>query len=204
MSPVRSHIPAIFVKAVIRSFHKYMTLHFHKHTKLFDNCQYAGSTEYFSFSEAKDNKGFIEINVDKKKINSKFIKIKNRDFFDLEPIKCNNKNLDQIMESIEYRINSLNPKNKIFRIKLEEISSLMYRGIDFEKIKNLCKNATHYEIKASIKKGNNGNIIKNSKIDALSREYTYFLNNQNLKERQLFLELGMKYIEKIESKNEDK
>jgi hypothetical protein len=108
------------------------------------------------------------------------------------------------MDSIEFVINNINPKNKIFRITLEEIPSVIYRGIDFEKIKILCKDATHYEIKANIKNDNNEKIIKNSKIDAINKEYTNFIKNQDLKEKRLFLELGMKYIERIESKREDK
>ena len=178
--------------------------HYHKYTKLSNNCHYAGSTEHFSFSEAKDKKGFIEIHLEKNKINTKFIKIENRIFLDLDPIICSNINLDQIMESIELKIKNIKPKNKIFRIKLEEIPSTIYSGIDFEKIKNLCKDATHYEIKANIKSDSNTEIIKNSKMGALSKEYAYFMKDQNLKEKKLLLELGMNYIQRIESKKEDK
>ena len=178
--------------------------HYHKYTKISSNCQYAGSTEHFSFSESKNEKGFIEIHLEKNNINSKFIKIENRVILDLEPIICSNLNLDQIMKSIELQIRGIDPKNKIFRIKLEKIPTTIYRGIDFEKIKNLCKDATHYEIKANIESKTDEKTIINSKIDALAKEYTYFMNNQNLKEKQLLLELGLKYIERIESKNEDK
>ncbi len=174
--------------------------HYHKHTKISDNCQYAGSTEHFSFSEAKDDKGFIEITIDKKNFNIKFIKIENRTIIDFDPIICENLNLDQIMGSIIFKINSINPKNKIFRIKLEKIPTAIYRGIDFEKIKNLSKYATHYEIKANIINDTNGKLINNSKIDALAKEYTNFIKNQNLNDKKLLMELGMNYIEKIESK----
>ena len=173
--------------------------HYHKYTKISNNCQYAGSIEHFSFSEAKDKKGFIEINLEKKSIKTKFIIIENRPFFDLEPIKCNNKNLDQIMKNLELKIKKINPKNKIFRIKLDKIPLTLYRGIDFEKIKNLCKNATHYEIKANIINDDNSKIIKNSRIDALTKEYAYFMKDQNLREKKILYDLGMKYIDKIQS-----
>jgi len=194
-------IPDKYLK---RSFDYIALGHYHKHTKLSNNCQYAGSTEHFSFSESKDKKGFIEIHLEKNKINTKFIKIENRTILDLEPIECLNLNLNQIMESIELKIKKIDPKNKIFRIKLEKIPTITYRGIDFEKIKNLCKDATHYEIKANIESNNEEKITKNSKMNALAKEYTYFINDQNFKEKQLLLELGMNYIERIESKNEDK
>ena len=178
--------------------------HYHKYSKISNNCQYSGSTEHFSFSESKDEKGFIEIILKKNNINTKFIKIKNRDMLDLKPINCKNLNLEQIMESIELKIKKNNPKDKILRIKIENIPIELYRGIDFEKIKNLCKNATHYEIKVDIENKTDEKIIQNSRINSISREYKDFINNKNLKEKKLLLELGMKYIEKIESKNDNK
>jgi DNA repair exonuclease SbcCD nuclease subunit len=178
--------------------------HYHKHTKMSTNCQYAGSTEHFSFSESKDEKGFIQIILEKNKINTKFIKIKNRIILDLEPIICKNLNLEQIMASIELKIKKINPKNKILRIKLEKIPTEIYRGIDFEKIKSLCKGATHYELKVNIENKTENKIIQNSKIDSLSKEYTDFINKNDFNEKKILYELGMKYIEKIKSKNEDK
>jgi DNA repair exonuclease SbcCD nuclease subunit len=174
--------------------------HYHKHTKISKNCQYAGSTEHFSFSEAKDDKGFIEIQLEKNNINTKFIKIENRTIIDLDDIVCDNFNLDQIMDSIENKINKINPKDKIIRIKLEKIPTSIYRGIDFEKIKNLCKDATHYEIKANILNENNEKILMNSKMEVLTKEYSNFIKDQNLKDEKLLLELGINYIEKIETK----
>lgn len=178
--------------------------HYHKYSKISNNCQYAGSTEHFSFSESKDEKGFIQIILKKNNINTKFIKIKNREILDLKPINCKNLYLEQIMESIELIIKKNNPKDKILRIKLENIPIELYRGIDFEKIKNLCKNATHYEIKVNIENKTDDKIIQNSRINSISSEYKDFINNKNLKEKKLLLDLGMKYIEKIESKNENK
>jgi DNA repair exonuclease SbcCD nuclease subunit len=174
--------------------------HYHKYTKISKNCQYAGSTEHFSFSEAEDDKGFIEIHLEKNNINTKFIKIENRGIIDVEAIVCDNLNLDQIMDSIENKINKINPKDKIIRIKLEKIPTSIYRGIDFEKIKNLCRDATHYEIKANILNENNEKILMNSKMEVLTKEYSNFIKDQNLKDEKLLLELGINYIEKIESK----
>jgi DNA repair exonuclease SbcCD nuclease subunit len=174
--------------------------HYHKYTKISKKCQYSGSTEHFSFAEAKDDKGFLEIKLEKNKINSKFIKIENRDIIDFDSIICDNLNLDQIMDAIEYKINKIKPKNKIFRIKLEKIPTAIYRGIDFEKIKNLCKDATHFEINANIISDNNTKIFKSSKMDKLTKEYSSFIKDQNLKDEQILLDLGINYIEKIESK----
>ena len=54
-------IPKFFLK---KNFDYIALGHYHKNTKITENCQYAGSTEHFSFSESKDKKGFIEINLE--------------------------------------------------------------------------------------------------------------------------------------------
>ena len=43
-----------------------------------------------------------------------------------------------------------------------------------------------------------------SKIDVLVNEFKLFLENQNIKERETLLELGLGYIEKIEARDEGK
>lgn len=176
--------------------------HYHKYTKISDRCQYAGSLDHFSFSESKDKKGFIEIILKDNKIMTKFIEIKNRPFLDLEPILCNDINLDEIMKSIEKKIINIKPKNKILRINLEKIPLTLYRGLDFELIKNICKNATHYEIKTNFINEKNSKLVQNSKIDDLSKEYNIFMKNQKLKQNKILLDLGIKYIKKIESEKE--
>jgi len=45
---------------------------------------------------------------------------------------------------------------------------------------------------------------KSSKIDALTNEFKQFIENQNLKDKKLILDLGIGYIEKIESREEGK
>ena len=190
----------IIPKNFLKNEFDYIALgHYHKYTKISDNCQYAGSTEHLSFSESIDKKGFIEINLDDENLKTKFIEIKNRPFLDLEPIMCDNKNTNEIMEIIELNIKKINPKNKVIRVKLENIPLTQYRGIDFEKIKKLCKNATHYEMKANIITNINSKKMDNKRIDSIAKEYNFFIKDQLFKDKKIFLDLGLEYIERIES-----
>ena len=95
-------------------------------------------------------------------------------------------------------------KEKTFRITLEDIPAPTYRGLDFGEIRKLGSKAVHYEIKADIiKEGETGTSV-GSKIDVLVNEFKLFLENQNIKERETLLELGLGYIEKIEARDEGK
>ena len=108
------------------------------------------------------------------------------------------------MIKIKGLITKIKPKGKIFRIKLEDIPSHIYRGIDFGEIKELSNEAVHYEIKADFIKDGNSKSGENSKIDALALEFETFIKNQEIEEKETLLKLGIEYIEKIETRNRGK
>jgi len=178
--------------------------HYHKYTKLSKNAYYAGSTEALTFADAGNQKGFIELELIDKKLRQNFVHLKNRIMIDLNPIRCKDLTLDEIMGKIKGLITEIKPKDKVFRIKLEGIPSHIYRGIDFGEIKELSNEAVHYEIKADITKDSNSKSGENSKIDALTLEFETFIKNQEIEEKETLLKLGIEYIEKIETRNRGK
>ncbi len=178
--------------------------HFHTFTKLAVNAFYAGSTERFTFTDAPDRKGFIELDLSKGTVKPKFIELQNRPMTDIQPIKCSNLKLDEVMKKIKETVNEINPTEKTFRITLEGIPAHIYRGLDFNEIRQLSKDAIHYEIKANVAKEGDATQETASRIDALAREFKHFLDNQQLQEKEILLDLGVGYIEKIEAKTEGK
>jgi DNA repair exonuclease SbcCD nuclease subunit len=192
------------IKTLCQDFDYIALGHYHSYTKLANNAFYSGSTERFSFTEANDKKGFIELEFLNGKIKQKFIELKIRPMIDFPPIECLNLKLDEVIKKIKDSIKKIDPNNKTFRITLDEIPSHIYRGLDFLEIKKLSNDAVHYEIKANVVKEGGLKTIINSKIGSLTNEYKQFIESQNLKEKDTLLKLGLNYIEKIESKNEDK
>jgi len=178
--------------------------HYHKFTKLADNAYYSGSTEKFSFSDASDKKGFIEIKLVDDNLDVKFIKLNIREMKDLKPIKCTNLKLAEVMSKIRQTMQEIKPDEKTFRITLDDVPSHIYRGIDFGEIRKLSSKAVHFEIKANVKKEGETEKSSTSKIDALTNEFKRFVESQDLKERDTILELGICYIEKIEAREEGK
>ena len=178
--------------------------HYHKFTKLANNAYYSGSTERFSYNDAPDEKGFIESELTDGKIKSSFIKLKIRPMVDPEPIKCSNLRLEEIMKKIKDTVKQINPTKKTFRITLDNISQQIYRSLDFSEIKKMSRNAIHYEIKANVIKDGESTFSTTEKIDSLTIEFKQFLENRDIKEKKNLLELGIGYIEKIESREEGK
>ena len=178
--------------------------HFHKYSRINQKTYYAGSTECFTFADANEKKGFIELVLSDRKINHKFIRLKNRSMIDITPINCSNLKVDEVMVKIKKTIDQINPKDKIFRIILQDIPSHIYRGIDFREIRKISSDAVHFEIKTDIIKDEYSNLIRGSKLDALSTEFKIFMKNQNIAEKENLLRLGLDYISKIETKKEEK
>jgi DNA repair exonuclease SbcCD nuclease subunit len=178
--------------------------HFHRYTKISNNTFYAGSTERLTFTDAPDKKGFIEIDLSKKGLKTKFLELKNRPMVDVKPIKCSNLKIDEVMKKIRQTVKQIDPKQKTVRMTLDEIPSHIYRGIDFNELKKQTSNAIHFEIKANIIKEDTKEIQTSSKIDKLASEFKLFLENSELEDKKLLLEMGIGYIEKIEAINEGK
>lgn len=178
--------------------------HFHRFAKLASNAFYSGSTERFTFTDAPDKKGFLELELSNGKLKHKFIELENRPMVDPKPIKCSNLKLAEVMKKIKEIVKEIKPKEKTFRITLDDIPAHIYRGIDFGEIRKLSGEAIHYEIKVNVIKDGESKPGTTSKIDALAHEFKQFLESQDLKEKETILELGMGYIEKIEARDEGK
>lgn len=190
---------------ILKNDFDYIALgHYHKFTKLADNAYYSGSTERFTYSDAPDIKGFIEIELSNKKLKSNFIELKIRPMIDPKPINCSILKLDEVMNKIKEAINEIKPKEKTFRITLDNVPTHVYRGLNFGEIKKMSSQAIHYEIKANVINEGETSPTTTSKIDALAIEFKQFLESQNLREKETLLELGIGYIDKIEAREESK
>jgi len=177
--------------------------HYHRYTKLGKNAYYSGAIENLTFAEANEKKGFIEINLTKKGLQSNFVEIDTRPMVDSEPIKCSELKIDQIMKQIKTKIKDIKPKDKTVRITLKDISPNIYRNLDLNEIRNQFKESIHYEIKLDTKEQNEKKYsFSNSKINALVNEFKDFIEKQRIEDKKTLLDMGIGYIEKIEARKE--
>ena len=185
------------VKNLKRDFDYIALGHYHKFTQLQENAFYAGSSEHLSFTEANDQKGFLEINLGNT-FRHRFIPLKTRVMVDIPILDCASLSVGQIMQKIKDSIQSMDPKGKIIRLRLENVPSHIQRGIDFHQLQNLGKSAVHFEIKSSQSKLDKTMLETGYKIKSLSDEYKKFLSTLPCQEKALLLKLGLQYIHFIE------
>jgi DNA repair exonuclease SbcCD nuclease subunit len=171
--------------------------HYHTYTKLQENALYAGSTEHLTFTEANDQKGFMEINLGTT-LKHRFIPLKTRAMVDVPSLDCSTLSCEQIVKKVKESIRSLDPKEKIIRIRLDNIPSHIQRSIDIHQLQDLCKSAVHFEIKTSAIKTSGATLGEGYTMTSLAHEFERFLSTQELPDKEMIKKLGLEYINKIE------
>ncbi|MCX6670868.1 MAG: metallophosphoesterase, partial [Euryarchaeota archaeon] len=161
------------VKNLSQDFDYIALGHYHKFTKLQENAFYAGSTEHLSFTEADSQKGFLEIELGQK-LKHRFIPLQTRMMVDAPVLDCSTLRIEQIIQRVKEIIHAIEPKDKIIRIRLENIPPHIQRGIDYHQIRELGKTAVHFEIKLMPTKTDKATLSEGYKMKSLEDEFEKF------------------------------
>lgn len=171
--------------------------HYHCHTRIEDNAFYAGSTERFSFNEVGEEKGFIEVELDEKRV--QFHPLKIREMIDLEPIDCSELSLEDIMDEIKDAILGCEPKDKIVRLRILNIPSHIYPSIDFNAIRRMSSESLNFEIKYEVRREEQS-VVSGHSFSSLSIEFKEFIEKYSVEglNKGRLRELGLDYIRRVE------
>jgi len=189
----------------IKTLHKefdYIALgHYHLHTKLQENTFYAGSTEHFTFTEANTQKGFLEITLGTT-MSHRFIPLQVRPMIDTQPLNCLSLSSEKILQNVKDILQALEPKDKIIRLRLENIPSHIQKGINLHQLQDYGKTALHFELKFSPLKTEEEAVRDDHQMKSLAEEYELFLKTQDYTEKEMLLKRGLEYIHKVEEQDE--
>ncbi len=170
--------------------------HYHKATQVTENAYYAGSTEYFSFKEAGEQKGFYEIEIDDDlKIN--FIPLNARQMLDLGSIDCSLLSPEEISSEIFQRIEEASVEGKIARIGLKKIDRGKYKALDWERIKSATSTALHFEMTYEFLEMEH-ELKGKSRIGNLEEEWREYIANVPIEgNKKEIEELALKYLHEV-------
>ena len=171
--------------------------HYHKAIQVTSNAYYSGSTEYFSFKEAGDKKGFYDVELKEKAIPN-FIPLKTREMIDFGDIDCRNLRADEITEEIIHRFNNID--GKIVRIFLRNLDIKKHRSIDWNRIKRITSKALHAEIRYDLQEIKYEMAAK-SRIGSLEEEWRNYIAGIPLQEKKEIEELALKYLSEAINEN---
>jgi len=180
--------------------------HYHKFTRIQHNAYYAGSLERFSFNEVGQEKGFLEIDLDKRPLQPIFHRLESpRLMIDLPDIAGKFMSTSDLMKAIERAIDENDPTGKIMRLTINNIRTPLYNSLDFGRIRRLTSSAIHFELRYRRLEDDSERVQSSySAIGQLDQEFTSYLARVQLEglDRERLKELGLKYLG--EAKNRDK
>ncbi len=170
--------------------------HFHENCQVAKNAEYCGSTERFSFSEARDKKGFIILDLEQKK--REFRRLKVRDMLDLGPIDAFHLDGSSLKAEMERVLVKNELKDKIVRLKVNNLLPSVYKTIDFRHLRELSSEAVHFEPKFEITQDRvsvqGGSLVLNS----IEQEFVSFLERYPVEKvnKDVVREKGIGYIQR--------
>lgn len=167
--------------------------HYHQCVEVTPNAWYAGSTERFGFGEVGQDKGILEVDLDRHE--KKFHPLPVRDMLDLTPIECGDLTPGQITQAIVDAIPS-DTEDKIVRLRLRSIPRHVYRSIDQDAVRSIFANATHFELVPDILEEGEMDQVQRG-IGALTEEFSMYVDERVEKdgERVRLKRLGLRYLE---------
>lgn len=182
--------------AILEMGFDYVALgHYHNFTQVGDRIYYAGSTERLSIAELGKEKGFVEVDLDRRKID--FHSVPTRDMIELEPIDASGLGTEEVYEMIKRRIEEKEISEKIIRLRIKDISSHVYSSLPFTQINELKKEAFHFDLRFERKEEKKEIFAQSTSIGKLSQEFSSYLREINMGEldKNRIVELGLKYLE---------
>lgn len=174
--------------------------HYHSFTELASNCYYSGSIERTStniWKESKEQKGFIEYDLDEKKCIFHPLETP-RPVFDIKSIDADGlsaKEIDALLEQEMLKIKEID--KSIVRVTVENIDNISRRELDYQKIREYKKGCVHFRlnlIKRDTKVQKGSSIAKKKGINELLKEELESFELSHELDKARFEELAFKYI----------
>lgn len=183
--------------------------HYHKFTQVEERVFYAGSTERISFNEIGQEKGFLEISLDKSvhslaKLGHKFHSVPARAMLDLPDIDASRLDQTQLEEELEKRFSIPALEEKILRLRISDLPQHLYQLLPFKKINQWKNKAFFCDLRLEVKDEVGQVTAKSATIGRLNQEFLDYLNAvavEGLDKRKLTV-LGLAYINQVLEESE--
>jgi DNA repair protein SbcD/Mre11 len=178
----------------LRPDYDYIALgHYHRKSGVRPNAYYAGATERLTFGEVDQEKGILEVDLATKAI--KFHQLKLRPMRDLPHVDATGLDAEALQAAIESTIG--NADGSIARLTVENISPETQNALDFNRLKDLTKLATHLEIRYNRAEDAAVETINVAPIGSLSEELRDYLRERPAgKNTDKVLQLGLEYLDR--------
>ena len=169
--------------------------HYHGYQKILDNTYYSGSTERFSFSEARQDKGYLIVDLDKGI--KEFVSLPARKMIDLPYIDALHLDAESLIKEIEDSIPD-NIDGAIVRMTINRVLSSVRNSINVKKIKEQFSTAAHFELRIISSQDKMSVQSTSAVFGHIEDEFISFVNARPIEnvDKQRIKELGLDYLKK--------
>lgn len=170
--------------------------HYHEFKKLRERICYSGSTERLGFGEVNQNKGFVEVDLEKRDIT--FHELKIRDMLDLRPIDASGLASTEIIREAGERVDDVPIDEKIVRLSISGVAADAYRALDVAAIKRLGNAALHFEVKIDRLDDEGRSQSSDTQIGVLADEFRKYVASLSFgdEKKAKLVDLGIPYLTK--------
>ena len=169
--------------------------HYHGYQKILDNAYYSGSTERFSFSEARQDKGYLVVDLDKG--TKEFVSLPARKMIDLPYIDALHLDAESLVNEIENLIPD-NIDGAIVRMTINRVLSSVRNSINVKKIKEQFSTAAHFELRIVSSQDKMSVQSTSAVFGRIEDEFISFVNARPVEnvDKQRIKELGLGYLKR--------
>jgi exonuclease SbcD len=185
----------IIIPSMIPKGMDYVALgHYHRFSKVKEMMYYSGSIERSDFGEVGQQKGFIEVDLERG--SAKFHEIATREMKDLEPIDAAGLSATDVTSEVRRRLGEEDLDGCIVRLVVSEVGSDALRSMDVPALRRLGSAALYFELKVG-RADPTGHVGPGTtNIGTLANEYQQYVEGMDTSgdKRRKLLDLGLPYF----------
>ncbi len=174
--------------------------HFHTFRHIDRFIYYAGAIERTSnniWQEAEEEKGFIEFDLEHKKVF--FHPVSTRKTIDFPVIDAQNKMIDELNNLIADHVKQVDIRDAVVRQRMINLPRSLQSQLDYKQIRSFQAQALHYEfVPKPPQMGTNWEEITQNRGGSLYEDTRRFLENYPISQdidRQAFVNKGLEYLQ---------
>lgn len=168
--------------------------HFHEREEITQNAWYSGSLERMSFAEAGQRKGYVLLDLERKK--KEFVPLETRPMFSLEPINAKGKSAADLQEELSDALESVELEGALVRLVTRDIPSALYRSLDLNALRAVAEKAVHLEMKFDILQESSSVQWRSSSLGDMDAEFDSFLTRSAVEgtDKETLRQKGLEYV----------
>ncbi len=168
--------------------------HFHDMEEITSNAFYSGSLERMSFSESGHEKGYLMVDLERRK--REFVPLQTRPMFSLPPVNAKGKDAAELQRELTNALGSVELEGALVRLMVRDISSALYRSLDLNALRSIAESTVHLELRFEILQEGTAVQWRSASLSSMDQEFDSFLSQYPVEgmDKELLRQRGLEYI----------